>query len=275
MELNSNKICNLNELISLKTNFFDNSRVKLVRHKDNRKEYREIIKDREQLIDYQKSQEKPVFSKTDYIISFVGQEGTKALFFGVFKIKGVQKREKDFLYDIEEVNILEEFIGRIVIDWGLATRKWEQLYDKNPKEILEILPKGYLGNFPGLTNFVLDFEELRKLITNPDANKDWKNHLSSINGIYLILDKTTGNLYIGSANGNGGIWQRWTEYVKTKTGGNKLLIDLCCNNNNYHKNFQFTVLQTLPSNITQKEIIQIESLYKLKFGSRFYGLNAN
>lgn len=275
MELNSNKICNLNELISLKTNFFDNSRVKLVRHKDNRKEYREIIKDREQLIDYQKSQEKPVFSKTDYIISFVGQEGTKALFFGVFKIKGVQKREKDFLYDIEEVNILEEFIGRIVIDWGLATRKWEQHYDKNPKEILEILPKGYLGNFPGLTNFVLDFEELRKLITNPDANKDWKNHLSSINGIYLILDKTTGNLYIGSANGNGGIWQRWTEYVKTKTGGNKLLIDLCCNNNNYHKNFQFTVLQTLPSNITQKEIIQIENLYKLKFGSRFYGLNAN
>ena len=275
MELNSNRICNLNELISLKTDFFDNSRVKLVRHKDNRKEYRELMKDREQLIEYQKSQDKEVFSKTDYIISFVGQDGTKALFFGVFKINGVEKREKDFFYNIEEVDILQEFIGRIVIDWGSAVIKWDQYYDKNPKEVLEILPKGYIGNFPGLTNFVLDFEELKKLISNPDGNKDWKNHLSSVNGIYLILDKSTGNLYIGSANGNGGIWQRWSDYVKTKTGGNKILIELCCDNENYHKNFQFTVLQTLPSNITQREIVNIENLYKRKFGSRFYGLNAN
>jgi len=275
MELNSNRICNLNELISLKTDFFDNSRVKLVRHKDNRKEYRELMKDREQLIEYQKSQDKEVFSKTDYIISFVGQDGTKALFFGVFKINGVEKREKDFFYNIEEVDILQEFIGRIVIDWGSAAIKWDQYYDKNPKEVLEILPKGYIGNFPGLTNFVLDYEELKKLISNPDANKDWKNHLSSVNGIYLILDKSTGNLYIGSANGNGGIWQRWSDYVKTKTGGNKILIELCCDNENYHKNFQFTVLQTLPSNITQREIVNIENLYKRKFGSRFYGLNAN
>ena len=275
MELNSNRICKLNELISLKTDFFDNSRVKLVRHKDNRKEYRELMKDREQLIEYQKSQDKEVFSKTDYIISFVGQDGTKALFFGVFKINGVEKREKDFFYNIEEVDILQEFIGRIVIDWGSAAIKWDQYYDKNPKEVLEILPKGYIGNFPGLTNFVLDYEELKKLISNPDANKDWKNHLSSVNGIYLILDKSTGNLYIGSANGNGGIWQRWSDYVKTKTGGNKILIELCCDNENYHKNFQFTVLQTLPSNITQREIVNIENLYKRKFGSRFYGLNAN
>lgn len=275
MELNSNKICYLNELIAIKTNFFENKKIKLVRHKDNRKEYRDLIKDRELLIEYQKSQDKEVFSKIDYIISFVGQEGTKALFFGVFKINGVKKREKDFLYNIEEVDILTEFIGRVIIDWGSATIKWDQYYDRNPKEVLEILPKGYLGNFPGLTNFVLEFEELRKLITNPDANKDWKNHLSSVNGIYLILDKTTGNQYIGSANGNGGIWQRWTEYIKTRTGGNKILIDLCRDDKNYHKNFQFTILQTLPSNITQKEIIKIENLYKKKFGSKFYGLNAN
>ena len=239
MESNLNKICNLDELISLKTNFFDGKKVKLVRHKDNRKEYRELMKDREQLIDYQKLQDKKVFSNVDYIISFVGQEGSKALFFGVFKIKGFAETEKGFLYDIEETQILQEFIGRVVIDWGSAAIKWDQYYDKNVKEVLEILPKGYLGNFPCLTNFVLDYEELRKLIINPDANKDWKNHLSSVNGIYLILDKTTGNQYIGSANGKGGIWQRWSEYVKTKTGGNKVLIDLCSNNNNYHKNFQF------------------------------------
>lgn len=254
---------------------FSNSRVKVVRHKDNRREYREIINDRDKLIEYQKSQAKEVFSNTDYIISFIGQESTKSLFFGVFKIIGVEKRETDFYYDIQELNILSEFVERIVIDWGLGALAWAQDYHKNSKEIIEILPKGFLGNFPGLTNFVLDFEELTRLISNPDANKDWKNHLSAINGIYLILDKSTGYQYIGSANGKGGIWHRWTEYIKTKTGGNKHLVDLCCNDNQYHKNFQFTVLQSLPSNITQKEILEIENLYKKKFGTRFYGLNAN
>lgn len=275
MELNSNKLFTLSELISLKTDIFSNSRVKIVRHKDNRNEYREILKDREKLIEYQKEQDKEVFANTDYIISFVGQESTKSLFFGVFKILGVEKRENNFYYNIAEIDILKEFIGRVVIDWGLGALAWSQDYHKNQKEVLEILPKGYIGNFPGLTNFVLDFEELTRLITNPDANKDWKNHLSSVNGIYLILDKTTGYQYIGSANGKGGIWQRWTEYIKTRTGGNKHLIALCCEDESYHKNFQFTVLQSLPSNITQKEIVEIENLYKKKFGTRFYGLNAN
>ncbi len=275
MELHLNNICSLKQLISLKTDIFSNARVKIVRHKDNRSEYREIIKDREKLLEYQKEQAKDVFAKTDFLISFIGQENKKALFLGVFKINGVEKLENSFLYDIEEIYVLREFIGRVVIDWGLGTIAWAQDYHSNQKEVIEILPKGYLGDFPGLTNFVLEFEELRKLIENPDANKDWKNHLSSINGIYLILDKSTGNQYIGSANGKGGIWQRWTEYVKNKTGGNKHLITLCINENNYHKNFQFTVLQSLPSNITQKEIVKIENLYKKKFGTKIYGLNGN
>ena len=269
----------IQELLRLKTDLFDNSRVKLVRHQDGRKEYREILKNREFLInEYQKEQSNPRFHECDYIISFTGMDGTKSMFFGVFKINGVitQKNEKgDIVYDIEEVFGYEDYINRVIIDWGKATQTWHQWY-YNEKQVVEILPKGYIGSFPGLTNFVLEFEELEKLIKNPEANRDWENHLSSVNGIYLILDTKSGEQYIGSANGKNGIWQRWSDYANNDHhGGNQMLIELTEVDKNYYKKFRISVLQTLPSNITKPEIDKIEALYKEKMGTKFHGLNRN
>lgn len=271
----------IQELISLKTDLFNSSKVKLVRHKDSRLEYRDVIKDRDKLIEYQKEQAKDIFKGVDYIISFIGLENSKALLFGFFKVNGVKKVKKDkYVYELDEIK--EEwcntFNDRVVIDWGKGALMWHQWYDisKNKsKEVIEILPKGYLGEFKGLTNFIIDFQELEKIIKNPDANRDWKTHLSSVNGIYMILDKKTGNQYIGSAYGKNGIWQRWSTYVKNKHGENKKLIELCNSSNNYHKNFQYTVLQSLPSNLSAEEVIKIENLYKEKFGSKAHGLNEN
>lgn len=82
--MNSNNNLTLQEIISLKTDIFDNSRVQLVRHKYNRKEYRDILKDRNILIEYQKKQSAEVFKATDYIVSFIGQERGKSLLFGFF-----------------------------------------------------------------------------------------------------------------------------------------------------------------------------------------------
>jgi len=270
----------IQELLRIKTNLFENSKVKLVRHKDNRKEYRDIINDRDELIKYQSEQSENVFGNCDYIVSFIGTESTKSLFFGVFKINGVisQKTVKGktkYIYDITEVKGYDDYINRVVIDWGKSTAKWFHWYDKNPKKIVEIIPQGFIGNFPGLTNFILEYKELKKLIENPDANRDWKNHLSSVNGIYIILDKNTGKQYIGSANGKNGIWQRWTDYVKTYHGGNLQLKELIKSDKNYYKNFKYSVLQVLPSNISKKEIDRIETIYKEKLGTKAHGLNSN
>jgi GIY-YIG catalytic domain len=264
----------IQELISLKTDLFKNSTALLVRHKDSRVEYRDILKDREKLIEYQKHQSRKIFRGADFLISFIGQERSKSLLLGFFKINGVVTNDKGFYYDIEELNICEDLVDRVVIDWGKASLAWVQYYNKNIKEVLEILPKGYLGEFPGLTNFILDFHELKRLVDNPDANREWKSHLASINGIYMILDKATGNQYIGSACGNGGVWQRWSEYSRNKHGNNIVLAKLC-NDVDYHKNFQYTVLQTLPSNLPKNEVIKLENLYKKKFGTKTYGLNMN
>jgi hypothetical protein len=268
----------IQEIVNHRTDLFKNAKVKLVRHKDNRVEYREILKDEVKLLEYQKEQAKEIFKDTDYIISFIGQEGSKALLFGFFKVGKATERNGKFYYELTEVeDFCEDLIKRVVIDWGKAAISWYQWYHKQEKEIVEILPPGYIGDFPGLTNFVLDFDELQRLVNNPDANRDWKQNLSAVNGIYLVLDKSTkeGRQYVGSAYGKDGIWGRWTEYSKNSHGNNKQMVELHSLNRAHASGYRFSILQALPSNITPKEIVKIENLYKEKLGTKMTGLNSN
>src|SRR5690606_22328311 len=134
---------------------------------------------------------------------------------------------------------------------------------------------GYVGHFPGLLDFTLNYQELQKLINHENTNDVWKRNLSITNGIYLILDQKTGQQYIGAAYGHDGIWQRWQNYAQNGHGGNKILKKLSLKDKDYTKHFLFSVLQTLPSNSTSEEVIKIENLYKEKLGSRAHGLNDN
>ena len=67
----------IQEILNLKTDILKKSRVKLVRHKDNRAEYRELIKDRNELLKYQQEQVNPIFHDCDYIVSFIGKRKNK------------------------------------------------------------------------------------------------------------------------------------------------------------------------------------------------------
>ncbi len=266
----------LQDILNMNHSEFSSAKIKLVRHKDHRPEHRELMKDkdREKLLEYQAEQSDSVFHDCDYIISFLGLDGYKSILFGVFKVNGFVEKNNKFYYDLEELTEFDYLVNRLIIDWGKAAQSWYQWYN-NEKEVISILPHGYIGEFPGLLNFTLSFDELEMLIKNPDANRIWKNHLKSVNGIYLILDKKTGEQYIGSAYGKEGVWHRWDSYVKSHHGNNKELERLCNADKNYHKNFQFSILQTLPSNLTEKEMIYIENLYKEKLGTKVHGLNRN
>ena len=265
----------LEQILNSQSSILKGKHIKLVRHKDSREQYRDVIKDKNALLDYQKIQKKDVFKGCDYIISFIGMARRRSVMFGVFKVNGCAEIDGLFHYDLERVTEFEGLVDRLVVDWGGNAISWHQWYDRQPKEVIELLPQGYIGGFPGLLNFVLAYNELKQLINNPEANYDWQNHLSAVNGVYMILDGNTGMQYIGSANGQNGIWQRWSDYAVSGHGGNKELISLHSNEPDYYCHFRFSVLQTLPSNITQREIIAVEALYKEKFGSRAHGLNRN
>ena len=105
----------------------------------------------------------------------------------------------------------------------------------------------------------------------------WNEALSNINAIYLICDSKNGKQYIGSTYGKQGLLGRWTEYYKTKDGGDVMIKKHLKSYPDAFLDFQFTILRVLQKSISINEATDIETLYKNKLLTRssFYGLNMN
>ena len=84
----------------------------------------------------------------------------------------------------------------------------------------------------------------------------WESALSTVNAVYLIVDRENGRKYVGSAYGKGGLLGRWTHYMKSLHGDNKLMKELLCDYPDRYTHFQFSILQLLPKAVTPDEVIQ-------------------
>ncbi|MES9745488.1 GIY-YIG nuclease family protein, partial [Priestia megaterium] len=241
---------------------------------------------------YQSYQERNVFKDCDYLVSCLGIENNQALFIGVYEIKyitnvdglpkhldvpyrGKAKVNSKYEYRLEKLSGFEELEERLVINWQNIAQAWCMRIDTNEKEVVQLLPKGYVRDFPGYLEINLSFVELQKVINDPTANSMWHKMLSSVGGVYLIVDTYDGLQYVGSASGKEGILGRWKEYAKDGHGGNKKLRDIVDSEPERVQKFKFSILQTLPRTLTKNEILIEEVKYKHKLGSRAYGLNLN
>jgi hypothetical protein len=183
--------------------------------------------------------------------------------------------ENCYRYELSPDARFDLLRDRLVIDWGVATRSWVQTFKPQTKQVVEVLPAGYVKEFPGFLDFVLRSDELQTIVANPTANREWHRLLGSVAGVYLIVDASTGRQYVGSAYGQGGIMGRWATYAATRHGNNKQLIELLASEPLRWKNLEFSVLQTLPRTLTANEVIDYEARHKRKLGSRAHGLNSN
>ena len=160
---------------------------------------------------------------------------------------------------------------RVVIDWGSNPIAWHQWYGQNvdkDKEVLQIQSVGYVQEWSGYLDFYLDCFDLVRLINNPFSNNQWKEKLASIGGVYLIQNSMRGDLHVGSASGDDGIWGRWSQYAQNGQGENKVMIKNCLGDSNYKNNYIISLLHVLPKHIGNREIIEYESLYKRKLGEK-------
>lgn len=83
-------------------------------------------------------------------------------------------------------------------------------------------------------------------------------------------------LYVGKADGSAGFWGRWTNYATTGHGGNRKLVKLLeAEGDEYCKNFLYSILEIADTNASIEYIDQRDSHWKVIFGSRAFGLNAN
>lgn len=275
---------NITELLKLR-GLDEHASVKLVRHQDKRVDLYELVLSG--LIEtYQACQSKPVL-ECDYMASFLGLPRGQARFLGLYRVKGratvadVQLPEnytfsqnpEDLFYILEKVPGFEDLEQRVVIDWGGSTRSWHQWL--SPKEVVQVLPKGFARPFPGYLDFILPHQELVQIIHNPESNRAWHTALTSVAGVYLIVQASTGAQYVGSAYGAKGILGRWATYVISGHGGNERLRALHSTDPHAYRGFNYSVLRTLPKSLTAREVIEYESSYKTKLGTRAFGLNAN
>ncbi len=245
--------------------------------------------------EYQSFQSQSAFRDFKFIICFLGSERNSAVFYGIYELNEIlegvnvpeyskelaalnkyEKTSKDFYLNLKKIESFDKFKDRLVIDW-IVPRGWYNTYGKViDKEVIKILPNNYVKDFPGLMNIRLNFEELKKIIKNPESHSNWFNSLTRLQAIYLILDKKKGYQYIGTTYGENGLWQRWETYVKgDHTGGNKEFIKLKNENLEFYKYFQFSILEVLSKTADQKYCTEKETNWKEKLGSRAFGLNKN
>jgi hypothetical protein len=272
---------------------FDTNRpAKLIRHKDPARWDVEDLRRRGWLDFYQATQGRPVFDGCERIVSFVGTTGTKARLIGIYSVLGRRDRREAkpprgfppelcdyrYCYDLKRDSGYEDLENRVVIEWGKGVKQYVQWLEKNGvcnnKEVVELLPSGQtLPAFRDYLEFTLPHPQLKELYDNEDANREWRARLSAVAGVYLILAKTTGKQYVGSAYGAKGIWGRWAAYARNGHGGNKLLKDLIAEDSAYPEEFSYSILEILPKSFTSKEVVKCEQRYKEKLGSCAIGLN--
>jgi hypothetical protein len=276
------------ETLLLPFGFDRTRRVRLVRHQDDRYDVGRLYRGK-QLDFYQSIQGRTVFGDAETLVSFVGQPGTYALFVGVYHVNGVTGPSEYELpdgfiypemitagcykYDLTHDSRFEDLQGRLVIDWGPGTRTWVQHF--KPRSVVEVLPKGYVSAFPGFLDVLLTHDQLVDIVRNPLPHRDWHRMLKSVAGVYLILHTTTGRQYVGSAYGVGGLLGRWRTYAENGHGGNQQLRELLNGRSNAARDLRFSILQTLPTTLTAREVIAYEGLHKQKLGTRAHGLNSN
>ena len=223
-----------------------------------------------------RSKKKDRFSRK-FIFSMIRfyYQPDKWLFGGIFEVKA---RNKDS-YTIELLETCQEYIGRLLIHHpgpGVPGSAFylEKYY--NDLIVSQIFDKPYSGeNFCGYENIDHDFHILETLFRT--GKSDWKAALENVKGVYLIVDKSNGKMYVGSAHGESGIWSRWGRYIETGHGDNdelKKIIDT--ETFDYaRKNFKFSLLEYRAMKTDDQVLIDREQYWKNVLLSGTYGYNKN
>jgi hypothetical protein len=232
-----------------------------------------------QFSEWQRWQTKRNFERS-LVVALINLPGqNKWLFGGAYSAAGSEWLEmhKSYYYQLTELSTCAEMNGRLVASFERPGRQSYLNAERWNDQILlnEVLPERLrIAEFPGYRAIDLSKEELD--IITAQSIESWRAALASVAGIYLISDGKTGKLYVGSATGEGGIWQRWLAYSATGHGGNVELKELMRGEGiSRSLYFRFSVLEIADIHESRESIIRRESHWKSVLLSREHGLNSN
>lgn len=207
------------------------------------------------------------------------------IFGGSFDVRAVIPEVfDDYGYELIPRPEHAEYIKRLIIKIdkpigrNVYLRRYEMVQEQLSPEVYELAPDIKLGTFPGYQNVRLRHHEMQRIIANDEPS--WKDALSSVKGVYVITDLSSGRLYVGSASGEAnGLWQRWSSYahLRNLTGGNRELEQLRTDLGDAHiiENFQYSIIEIFDPKTKADRILQRENYWKQALDSRLHGMNRN
>ena len=180
-------------------------------------------------------------------------------------------------YEGQELEEYSGLYGRVVIKYHKSfkssTVNASTVLDA--LEVVQILPSTFEGkDFPGYNKVRLSYKDLKTIVDRD--KRDWVAALESQKAVYLINDRATGKMYVGSATGdNGMLLQRWKNYVSNGHGGNKDLVGLVAQKGfEYVKaNFTYSILENYNSRVGKDYILQREFWWMKTLGTKTFGYN--
>ena len=213
------------------------------------------------------------------LIEWAGHEDLW-VFGGVYDVlsQKPEVRGGNYFYATRLVGGQDHLIGRAIVHYR-RTSRGSYLHGENLDELLvvdRILPESVAGGFepfPGFPKVRLDWPSFDELFAK--CPQDWVAPLSSVFGIYSIVDGT-GRIYVGKADGKEGIWGRWRCYHDTGGhGGNVELKHLLATKPEAMRSFRYSILQVADTSLEPAAIDEMETAWKEKLRSREFGYNAN
>jgi hypothetical protein len=215
------------------------------------------------------------------VVSLI-QDGssTRWMFAVVFKpvghtIEAGPKRDH-YYYVLERLKSTSDLEGRMFCTSGYTKRNsYVFCSTVSDMAVVEILRERLsVGQFPGYKQVNLSKDDLDLLVRS--GTESWRTALSSVKGIYLITDTTTGKLYVGKADGESGIWGRWCMYSSTGHGGNKALIkELGLEASERQRDLRFSLLEIADLQSAPGEVDSRECHWKDILMTRTTGYNLN
>ncbi len=266
----------------------DPSNVKLIRHSKSDDKFRACA-DAGIIFEYTMHQKKDFSKGFEYWCVFI-EEGLKARLYKTYKVLGFnpdtpdrvpyglseieadQYQGKSAVFQLEELDILKEYESRLVIEWKSTVVFAQKGTIKKPVIAIENASK---IPFVGFENFIKSYDELSEIIEDDWTYSEWHAAFKSVYAVYLIVDTENGKQYVGSASGNDGLFGRWSCYVATQHGGNKLMKEAICSHPERYHAFQFSILQVLPKTFTKDQVNAVENRWKKKLLSKQFGMNDN
>lgn len=276
-------IIKLNDLLQLTETEIDNTKIRFNQGNGNENPIDLYKNNPNELLNWQywNSQK---FKQNQLVIGFVQLHDDEWLLFTIGRIKSIRDLGKDrgVGYDFETLNDqYGKFFGRVVVTYKKYHSQQCRLA-KNVFDLLvvkEILPDSY-GNldldFTGYDNVSLSYEQLKSIVEG--GSPLYREKLKTQQGVYVLTDKKTGKLYVGSATSKEHmLFGRWAGYVKTFHNNNKALVELHekYGDDYFKKNFTYTIIENFDARVSVRYIQKRESYWKEVFQTKTRGYNRN